>query len=148
MLYFGCSQCRNLDSVSTLPPQCPAFPTGIPFDIISGRVHHTKPMLGQSSVVVFQPVPEAEYTLVLANRGRFPHSTFLNPQEYEQIGVMSNGKAIIKVGFEDGLKESLLVVQATLEEDSLKETVAIAPLYSLIAMVPLDIQLIDFTDAA
>lgn len=44
--------------------------------------------------------------------------------------------------------QRFVTVQATLEEDSLKETVAIAPLYSLIAMVPVDIQLIDFTDVA
>ena len=144
MLYFGCGQCRHLDRESG-EPRCSAFPEGIPFSIIAGNIYHTKPMLGQSNDVVFEPVPEAEYTLILENRERFPNSTFLDPQDYEKIGFMSNGDTIIKVGLDDGLEEAPLVVQASLEEDSRSESVSIAPLYSLITMLPQDVQLIDFT---
>ena len=147
MLYFGCGQCRNIDRTSE-NPRCPAFPDGIPFSIVAGDIYHTKPMLGQQNNVVFEPLPEAEYTLILENRDRFPNSTFLDPQDYEQIGFMSNGDAIIKVGLEDGLEEAALVVQASLEEDSREESVSIAPLYSLITMIPQDVQLIDFTQGA
>lgn len=146
MLYFGCGRCRNLDPTSP-KPRCPAFPDGIPLDIIAGNIYHTKPMLGQSNNVVFEPESEAEYTLILENRNRFPYSTFLEPQDYEQIGFMSNGNAIVKVGLEDGLAEAPLVVQATLEEDERTETVTVTPLYSLMTMVPQDVQLIDFADA-
>lgn len=147
MLYFGCAQCKNLDQTST-ELRCPAFPDGIPFDIVAGNIYHTKPILGQQNKVVFEPLPEAEYALELENRDRFPGSTFLDPQDYEQIGFMSNGSAIVKVGLEDGLQEAPLVVQATLRERSREESVAIAPLYSLITMMPQDVQLKDFTEVA
>ena len=147
MLYFGCGQCRHLDRESG-EPRCSAFPDDIPFDIVAGNIYHTKPMLGQSNNVVFEPLPEAEYTLILENRARFPNSIFLDPQDYEQIGFMSNGSAIVKVGLEDGLEEAPLVVQATLRERQREEAVTIAPLYSLMTMIPQDVRLIDFTQGA
>jgi hypothetical protein len=35
---------------------CNAFPEGIPEELISGRIFHNKPMLGQGNDIVFAPI--------------------------------------------------------------------------------------------
>ncbi len=141
MLYFGCGFCKNLDKTD----RCSAFPDGIPIEIISGEIHHTLPIEGQDNDVVYDPLPEADYTLVIQNKDRFPYSTIFEPVEYEQIGFMSGGEAIIKVGYEDGDENAPLVVKALLTNKKRQEKVTLMPLYLLTTMMPEDVELIDFT---
>lgn len=136
VIYLGCDNCRFFNSKGLT---CRAYPDRIPLPIISGEAFHLKPMLGQKNDVLYSPVKS--YELVLKNKDRFIGSTFLNPTDYEEIGWMEGGDRIIKIGYEDGDTNSPLVARVTLEEDDFKETVAIAPLYSLMTMVPQDVNL-------
>jgi hypothetical protein len=50
-----CLKCRNLDDGSYEHPACPAFPDGIPANIILGGAAHFKVARGQEGDTVFAP---------------------------------------------------------------------------------------------
>jgi hypothetical protein len=58
-----CLKCRNLDDGSYEHPACPAFPDGIPSNIILGGAAHFKMARGQEGDTVFAPKPGLEWVL-------------------------------------------------------------------------------------
>ena len=61
-----CSKCLHFTAERT----CPAFPEGIPLDIMTWRVDHTKPVDGDHGIR-FDPTPE--WVAYLTRIGLLPH---------------------------------------------------------------------------